>query len=200
MKNLRLVLGILLGVALFWGVTAALAQTSDPVGQLRPTVIDIQQAVPVLAEIDGATVPFTVDVALRVDLSGPVTASVEAVPTPVVEVATATPPPALGGTDIASAQPLDYEEVARYTEDHVGELYSFRAEIYEVRESDTKLYARIEGAGEYGGNAIVWWNPDNLRVLDGDTVDIVAEVTGRIATGYGDKPEFRGLSIELVND
>lgn len=96
MKNLRFALGILVGVALFWGVTAALAQTGELPGQLRPAVIDIQQSVPVLAEIDGATVPFTVDVALRIDLSGPVTASVEAAPTPVVEAATATPRPASG--------------------------------------------------------------------------------------------------------
>jgi hypothetical protein len=48
-------------------------------------VIDIRQAVPILAEIGGATVPITVDIALQVSLSGPVTASVEAVATPVVE-------------------------------------------------------------------------------------------------------------------
>lgn len=92
MKSLRyFAIGLVLGIGGFWGVSAALAQGRGSVHLSHPTVIDIQQSVPLLAEIDGATVPFTVSVALQVDLSGPVTASAEAAPMPVMEVATATP-------------------------------------------------------------------------------------------------------------
>ena len=176
----------------------AFGQT-DVIGHIRPTVINIQQSVPVLADIDGATVPITVDLSLQVALSGPITASVVDTAPPVVQVAE-TPPRPAGGTDIASAQPLDYKEVARYTEDHIGEVYSFRARVYDVREGDTKLSAGIEGAEKDDGAAVIWRNPGQIRVLPDDTVDMIAEVTGRIWTGYGDKPEFTALSIEIVND
>ena len=59
---------------------------ADLIGRIRPAVIDIQQSVPVLAEIDGATVPITVDVALQVSLSGPITASVQPAAPPEIRI------------------------------------------------------------------------------------------------------------------
>ena len=170
---------------------------ADLIGRIRPAVIDIQQSVPVLVEIDGATVPITVDVALQVSLSGPITASVQSAAPPELAVSEPTPRPAVGGTDIASAQPLDYEEIARYTEDHVGEVYSFRAEVYGISDNGRKLYVHIEGATHAYGGAFVWWDGSPRMLMD-DIVDIVARIDGPEDRGGYDVPAFTALSISLV--
>lgn len=90
--------GFAVAAALFGG-GALLAQTGNPLVALKPIVIDIRQAVPVVAEvalpIDGemitATLPMTVDVNMQVSIRGgqvyTVTAASEAPP---AEVAVST--------------------------------------------------------------------------------------------------------------
>lgn len=90
--------GFAVAAALFGG-GALLAQTGNPLLALKPLVIDVRQAVPVVAEvalpIDGemitATLPMTVDVNMQVSIRGgqvyTVTAASEAPP---VEIAVST--------------------------------------------------------------------------------------------------------------
>jgi len=179
-------------------MTAALAQSPDLSGSIQPTVIDIQQSVPALAEIDGITVPITVDVALQVSLSDPVNTSVETAPTPVVKVETPTPRPSLDD-EIASAEPLDYEEVARYTENHIGEAYSFRAKVATTYDGITKADVSIQGTKLNYGSAVIRQSGNVVRLLEGDYIDVVARVHG--LEEWGDVcPGFTVLSIEIVKD
>ncbi len=82
------IVGFVIASALF--VSLAVFAQSPLANRVQPAVIDIHQDVPVVAEIDGASVPFTVGVSLQVALSGPVTASIAAAPAPVVNVVTGT--------------------------------------------------------------------------------------------------------------
>ncbi len=72
---------------------------ADIIATIKPTIIDIQQQVPVMAEIDGATVPITVDLSLQVSLSGPVTVTAESTE-PIVEVGEPGPEPIVGVDDL----------------------------------------------------------------------------------------------------
>jgi hypothetical protein len=78
------VAGVLVTLALLASFTA-IAQPAA-LDRITPAVIDIRQSVPVEAVINGAAVPVTVDVALQVSLSGPVTVTASAATAPVVQM------------------------------------------------------------------------------------------------------------------
>ena len=84
-------------------IFVVLAQTNSPLlSRIAPIIIDIQQDVPITAEIlvpvDGeyitATVPMTLGVALRVNLSSALTTTIDVItPTQDVNINVATPEP-----------------------------------------------------------------------------------------------------------
>jgi hypothetical protein len=194
-RLLSFLFGVLVTLALLFAV-AAFAQEGAR-SFIAPTVIDIQQSVPVEAQLDGVSVPITANVALRVSLSGPLsmTVNTNASHQPQPNVIVSTLP-----VTATAALPVNYEEIARYTEKHIGEYYTFQASVYDVRESDTKLSISIEGAAYDRGKAVLWRDSSMIRVLPDDVIDVTARLDGRTSTGYGDKPEFTAVSIELAND
>jgi hypothetical protein len=165
---------------------AAVAQT-DLRGHMLPAVIDIRQSVPVVAEIDGASVPVTVDLSLQVSLSGPVT----------VAVADASPPVVTVSAPGTGAPPLDYEEIARYTDDHIGKTYAFRAKVWDAYRDGKKLLVQVDSAGPHPGTAIVWRTDEHARILGGDIIDVVGTVRGRDNVS-DNSPSFDALTIEIV--
>lgn len=154
MKNLRFAVGILVGFALFWGVTAALAQSGDLSGQLAPTVISISHSVPVEAKIDGVSVPITVDVAMQVRLTGPVSVTTdnvaEPIPTPLIDVATATPMPEKTSEPVV-IDDVQWQVLAAYDEGEIwnceGAMSPGSADTTTGKFGAVKFYVENQGSG-----------------------------------------------------
>jgi hypothetical protein len=176
------VAGVLVTLALLASFTA-IAQPAA-LDRITPAVIDIRQSVPVEAVINGAAVPVTVDVALQVSLSGPVTVTARTAHS--------------ADTSISSAQPLDYEEVARYTEDHIGETYKFKARVVAAYDYGSLLYVTIEDVKLSYGAALIQYDGD-LRLLTNDRVEIVASVNGNTNMLGSEWLEFKAISLQLAD-
>ena len=95
---------------------------------------------------------------------------------------TPTPTPLPSGEDTGAAS-LDYAELARNTENHIGELIRFRGQVLQATEdyrgNSTLLRIRFAQYDSGDGVVAVWYNGDD-RILENDTVDVVAFVDGRL--------------------
>ncbi len=106
-----------------------------------------------------------------------------------------------------SATSLTYEELARNTERHVGDVVYYRAKVTQVQEhtySPTTVRVNVE-EGEYGwwdGNVWVNYDCSGPRLLDDDIIDLYARVVGRkkytaVLGNSIEVPELDALIVEL---
>ena len=103
----------------------------------------------------------------------------------------------------AKATIVPFDELARSTEDHEGELLSLSGTVVQVIEDGDAADLRVNVDGDYGQTIYVRYpNYGKQRVLDEDTIQMVAQVDGRVTyeTVMGNKvtiPALTALWLEV---
>jgi len=107
----------------------------------------------------------------------------------------------------ALAVTCSYEELARYTEEHVGEIVYYKAEVQQVEEhtfipTTVRVYVEQNEYGWWDGNVWVNYDCDGPRLLDDDIIDLYARVVGRrkytaVLGNSIEVPELDALIVEL---
>lgn len=116
----------------------------------------------------------------------------------------ATAVPTLTATQLqAKATIVPFDELARSTEDHEGKLLSLSGTVVQVIEDGDAADLRVNVDGDYGQTIYVRYpNYGKQRVLDEDTIQMVAQVDGRVTyeTVMGNKvtiPALTALWLEV---
>lgn len=105
----------------------------------------------------------------------------------------------------AKATNVPFDELARNTEKHEGKLLSLAGTIVQVMEDGDAADLRVNVDGDYGQTVYVRYsNYGKQRVLDEDTIQMVAQVDGRVTyeTVMGNKvtiPALTALWLEVQN-
>ena len=106
---------------------------------------------------------------------------------------------------ISTAKKIPYDELARNTENHIGEIVTYRGKIAQVIEQfGGKMGLRVEVTeGAYGiWDDLVWVNYTGSRLLAGDIIQFWGRVEGRYSytTVLGANvtiPEITALKLSL---
>lgn len=120
--------------------TAVLAQTNTLIGFAKPLILDINQIIPITADVvvsDGvtATVPLTVEVSLRVSVSGAISNTVVVQKTePKIAMVVPTPRPLTDGTTV-----LDTFEYSIIQLVNHGTTYDDPEDTYKEQSADGDL-------------------------------------------------------------
>ena len=81
----------------------------------------------------------------------------------------------------AKATVVPFDDLARNTEQHEGKLVALSGTVVQVMEDGDTADLRVNVDGDYGQTVYIEYPGYNKqRVLDGDTVKMVAQVTGRL--------------------
>ena len=83
---------------------------------------------------------------------------------------------------ISTAKKIPYDELARNTENHIGEIVTYRGKVAQVIEQfGSKMGLRVEVTeGDYGiWDDLVWVNYTGPRLLQGDIIQFWGRVEGR---------------------
>lgn len=103
----------------------------------------------------------------------------------------------------AKATNVPFDELARNTEKHEGKLLSLAGTIVQVMEDGDAADLRVNVDGDFGQTVYVRYpNYGKQRVLDEDTIQMVAQVDGRVTyeTVMGNKvtiPALTALWLEV---
>jgi len=105
----------------------------------------------------------------------------------------------------AKAVTVPFDDLARNTELHEGKLLSLAGTVVQVIEDGSAADLRVNVDGDYGQTVYVRYPAySNKRVLDDDTVQMVAQVDGRLTyeTVMGNKmtiPALTAFWLEVQN-
>jgi hypothetical protein len=81
----------------------------------------------------------------------------------------------------ATAKPVAFAPLARNTEQYEGDLVSLRGSVLQVLEDGAEAQLRVNMDSDFGQTVFVQYpGYAKARVLEGDTVNIVAVVDGRV--------------------